>query len=37
MELCIALLIGAWFLICGVVSYLQVSKSFKTKDEENKK
>ena len=36
MEICIAIGLGLWFLVCGIVSYIHVSKSFKKNDKEDK-
>ncbi len=37
MEFWIAIGLGLWFLICGTISYIHVSKSFKKNDTEDKK
>lgn len=37
MELAIALGIGLWFLICGILSFIHVSKTFKSKDRKENK
>lgn len=33
MEYGIAIGIGLWFVLCGIVSYIHVGKSFKRKNE----
>lgn len=36
LEICIAVGIGAWFVICGVVCYIAVAKTFKQSDKKEK-
>ena len=36
MELIIAIGLGLWFLVCGTISYIHVSKSFVKNDKKDK-
>lgn len=37
LEVSIAIGIGLWFVLCGIASYIHISKSFKNSDKEDKK
>lgn len=34
MEICIAIGLGLWFCLCGIVSYILVAKTFKNNSKE---